>query len=114
MTKGLTSNQSSENIQGKFFLIFLEEKYFARGKFSHQVLFFPLLFCLFFHRFEACHNLYGEKHGVATLGMIAIIVITGSMLAERALKLIDGHLRYFGLDRYRLVVGAVTDSNHGN
>ena len=75
---------------------------------------FPLLFCLFFHRFEACHNLYGEKHGVATLGMIAIIVITGSMLAERALKLIDGHLRYFGLDRYRLVVGAVTDSNHGN
>ena len=51
-----------------------------------------------------CLNLYGEKHDVASLGMISV---TGSMPAEEALKLIDGRLQYFGLDRKHHVVGAV-------
>ena len=43
-----------------------------------------------------CLNLHGQKHDVASLGMIGV---TGNLPAKEALKFIDGRLQYFGLDR---------------
>ena len=53
-----------------------------------------------------CINLHDEKHVATSLGMVRV---TGSLPAEKAVKLIDERLLEFNLIRQKHIVGVVSD-----